>query len=207
MAVAYADRVWFSTSSTGTGTSIGIGSALSGGYQTPSSAGLASGSNVCYAIADGNNFEIQLYQAYASGPGSGSFARGTPASSSNSGSQISLSGSASVMVVLPAAQICTQKIPTATFSANGSYAPMPAAPATLHSLNLQNTTTNAVLVSVGISSGGTQVISQASVGPTAVVVVPSGGLLNASWSSAQTLYVSSTAWNSATLNVTGWFVA
>lgn len=205
MAITYADRVWFGTPTVGTSTTIAVGSATSGGYQTPAGASVTSGAIVCYAIQDSSNFEIQLYQTYTSGSPA-TITRGTPSSSSNGGSQISLSGEATAFLILPAEQIATQRLPTVVLTANGTLGVIPAAPAALSMLTLQETAGTAVVVNLGVSSGGTQIASSVTVGASAVVSVPSSSMLAASFASASTVYVSSSSWGGASLDVTGWFL-
>lgn len=53
---AYANRVWMSTATTGTGT-ITLGTAQTG-YITFAQGGIANASSVTYTIIDGNNFEV-----------------------------------------------------------------------------------------------------------------------------------------------------
>ena len=53
---AYANRVWMSTATTGTGT-ITLGTAQTG-YITFAQGGIADASSVTYTIIDGNNFEV-----------------------------------------------------------------------------------------------------------------------------------------------------
>ena len=52
----YANRVWMSTATTGTGT-ITLGTAQTG-YITFAQGGIADASSVTYTIIDGNNFEV-----------------------------------------------------------------------------------------------------------------------------------------------------
>lgn len=86
-----------STSTTGTGT-ITLGSAVTGRL-TFADAGVANGDEVYYTILDGSNSETGIGTYTASGT---TLSRDTILASTNSGSAISLSGSAEVMVSMPA---------------------------------------------------------------------------------------------------------
>jgi hypothetical protein len=89
----FRDRAKMSTATTGTGT-ITLGSASSGGYQSFSAAGVADGDIVHYVIEDGSGWETGEGTYTASGT---TLSR-TVKQSSNSGSALNLSGSATVFV-------------------------------------------------------------------------------------------------------------
>lgn len=96
----FVNRARMLTSTTGTGTSVALTTAVDG-YFTLAEAGLQDGDVVDYIIEQGADFEIQHDQTYSSsGP---SLSRGTPAASKVGGtagtSQINLNGIAQVAIV------------------------------------------------------------------------------------------------------------
>lgn len=96
------NRAWMSTATTGTGTAT-LGSALSG-YQSFAAAGVSNSDQVHYTIIDGANWEIG-HGTYTS---SGTTLTRNVEASSNSGSAITLSGSASVFVTATKDDLITQ---------------------------------------------------------------------------------------------------
>lgn len=93
------NRVRVSSSTTGTGTSVALGAAVSGAYLTPAEAGMVDGKKYNYVIEQGDDFEVQVGQTYtASGT---TIARGTPAVSKISGTagttKLTLSGAQQVL--------------------------------------------------------------------------------------------------------------
>jgi len=115
MPYAFADRVWFNTTTVGTGT-LSVGTALIS-YQVPATAGIASGSAVNYVIVDGVGWEV----------GKGVLTSGTPwtlsrdavEASSASGAKLSLSGNASCFLTVTAAMLAGQPISVMAFGAKG----------------------------------------------------------------------------------------
>jgi len=93
--VTLVNRAKMSTSTTGTGT-ITLGSAVSG-YQDFATAGVANGDTVSYTIEDGTDFECGKGTYTSTGT---TLSRDTITDSSNSGSAITLSGSAEVFLTV-----------------------------------------------------------------------------------------------------------
>lgn len=77
------DRVKFTSTDTGTGSSITVAARYSTAYFTPAQAGAVNGRRYTYFIQQGNDVEIQQDQVYTAG--TTSFARGTPVLSVISG--------------------------------------------------------------------------------------------------------------------------
>jgi hypothetical protein len=104
MAKAYANRVWMTTATTGTGT-ITLGSAKAG-YLTFAEAGVADTNTVTYVIVDGNDFEIGTGTYTSSGT---TMSRDTVIASKIGGtagtSKINLSGTAEVFLTISMADV------------------------------------------------------------------------------------------------------
>jgi len=104
MAKAYANRVWMTTATTGTGT-ITLGSAKAG-YLTFAEAGVANTNTVTYVIVDGNDFEIGTGTYTTSGT---TMSRDTVIASKIGGtagtSKINLSGTAEVFLTIKAEDV------------------------------------------------------------------------------------------------------
>jgi autotransporter adhesin len=113
------NRAKMSTSATGTGSPITLGSAEDG-YQTFADAGVANADVVRYVIEDGNNWEIGTGTYTATGT---TLSR-TVSESSNSDAAINLSGSATVFIGATAEDI------PALYAANPSSATDPVASGT-----------------------------------------------------------------------------
>ena len=116
------NRAKMSTSATGTGSPITLGSAEDG-YQTFADAGVANADVVRYVIEDGNNWEIGTGTYTATGT---TLSR-TVSESSNADAAINLSGSATVFIGataedIPALYAANESSPSAQPSATGANA-------------------------------------------------------------------------------------
>ena len=128
------NRAKMSTSATGTGSPITLGSAEDG-YQTFADAGVANADVVRYVIEDGNNWEIGT-GTYTS---SGATLSRTVSESSNSDAAINLSGSATVFIGATAEDVFQGEL----FAENPSSPTAPSA-----------TGTNAVAIGSGVTASG-----------------------------------------------------
>lgn len=98
MARKYANRVWMTTTTAGTGT-ITLGSVKSGDYFTFAEAGVSDGDTVAYVIVDGSNVEIGIGTYTSSGT---TLSRDTVIASRIAGvagtTKVTLSGNATVFI-------------------------------------------------------------------------------------------------------------
>ena len=137
------NRARMTISSTGTGT-LTLGSAVTG-YQTFSSAGVANGDVVSYAIEDGANWEIGTGTYTASGT---TLSR-TPSASSNAGSAISVTTSAQVYVTALVADLVNASSGSATgLTVTGAKETKTAPSISTNTLTLDCSTGNVFAVSL-----------------------------------------------------------
>ena len=110
----FGDRIKVACSTSGTGSTLTLGSAVSG-FQTLSQGGLSNGDSVRYVIEDGTNFEIGL-ATYATGSPDTLTGRSNAnvSASSNSNNAISLSGSSTLFIAPTAADLQTVHVYSAT---------------------------------------------------------------------------------------------
>ena len=110
----FGDRIKVTCSTSGTGSTLTLGSAVSG-FQTLSEGGLSNGDSVRYVIEDGSNFEIGL-ATYATGSPDTLTGRSNAnvSASSNSNNAISLSGSSTLFIAPTAADLQTVHVYSAT---------------------------------------------------------------------------------------------
>ena len=139
----FRDRAKMSTATTGTGT-ITLGSAESG-YQSFSSAGVADGDIVHYVIEDGSGWETGEGTYTASGT---TLSR-TVKQSSNSGSALNLSGSATVFVAA-----LGEDIPSLFAESVGSATVFPV----VSSTNSESSVAIGHLANIGANCGGSLAI-------------------------------------------------
>jgi hypothetical protein len=90
-------------------------------------------------------------------------------------------------------------------TANATLGSLPASAYILYAL-IRETAGNYVSLNIGTTSGGSDVLGGAPINPsTANVLLNAQGTFSTSWFSVtnpQTLYLSSTSWNSASINIT-----
>ena len=110
----FGDRIKVACSTSGTGSTLTLGSAVSG-FQTLSQGGLSNGDSVRYVIEDGSNFEIGL-ATYATGSPDTLTGRSNAnvSASSSSNNAISLSGSSTLFIAPTAADLQTVHVYSST---------------------------------------------------------------------------------------------
>jgi len=110
----FGDRIKVTCSTSGTGSTLTLGSAVSG-FQTLSEGGLSNGDSVRYVIEDGSNFEIGL-ATYATGSPDTLTGRSDAnvSASSSSNNRITLSGSSTLFIAPTAADLQTVHVYSAT---------------------------------------------------------------------------------------------
>jgi len=113
MPYTFADRVWFNTTTLGTGT-LTVGTPLIS-YQVPATAGIPSGSAVNYTIVDGVGWEVGKGVLTSGTPWT--LSRDTVEASSAGGAKLSLSGNASCFLTVTAAMLAGQPISVIAFGA------------------------------------------------------------------------------------------
>ena len=101
MANKQANICGFLSSTTGTGSTIAVGSAITG-LLTPTQAGISNGDAVSYSIKDGSSTEVGTAVYSSTGP---SLTSRTPVNSTNSNAAINLSGAQEVRLTALAADL------------------------------------------------------------------------------------------------------
>ena len=99
----------------------------------------------------------------------------------------------------------TTKI-SASFTADGQIGTIPAS-AMIVALTLQETAGHSVSVTLGTSSGGSQILTATTVGSSAIVPVPAASLLLQAWTANQNIFIHSAAWGSANVTVNVWYLS
>lgn len=94
---------------------------------------------------------------------------------------------------------------TGTFAANGSIVTQLPALANILSASINNTTTIGVTVGIGTTSGATDIMDATSIVASDVTPIPAASLLKLAWTANQTIFVDSTSWAGASVNVTIWY--
>lgn len=90
-------------------------------------------------------------------------------------------------------------------TANGSSLTVPANAVIIMAL-LTETAGHAVAASLGTTTGGADILAAVQVGASSLVPLPALSLLQAAFNTNQAIFVSSSAWNSASLNLKVWYV-
>ncbi len=96
---------------------------------------------------------------------------------------------------------------TGTFSANGSIAAQLPALANILAASINNTTTIGVVVGMGTTSGATDIMDATTIAASDVTPIPASALLKLAFSANQTIFVDSTAWAGASVNVSLWYAS
>lgn len=95
---------------------------------------------------------------------------------------------------------------TGTFTADGSIATQLPALANIVGASFVNTTTVAVVVGMGTTSGATDIMDATTIAASDVTPVPAASLLKLAWSANQTIFVDSLSWGGASVNATLWYL-
>ena len=93
----------------------------------------------------------------------------------------------------------------ATLSADGEVGVIPAN-AMIIGVTLLEVNGHSVNVSLGQTSGASDVLQTVTVGASGLVPVPSSSLLLQAWTATQGIFIHSASWGSAAVKVTVWYV-
>jgi hypothetical protein len=94
---------------------------------------------------------------------------------------------------------------TGTFTANGSIATQLPALANIVAASFVNTTTIAVVVGIGTTSGATDIMDATTIAASDITPIPSSAFLKLAWLANQTIFVDSASWGGASVNVSLWY--
>jgi len=109
--------------------------------------------------------------------------------------------------ILSASNVATSAAKlTGTFSANGSITTQLPALANIVAASFVNTTTIAVVVGMGTTSGATDIMDATTIAASDITPIPASSLLKLAWSANQTIFVDSASWGGASVNATVWYV-
>lgn len=95
---------------------------------------------------------------------------------------------------------------TGTFTANGSIVTQLPAQANIVAASFTNTTTIAVVVGMGTTSGAVDIMDATTIAASDVTPIPSSALLKLAWIANQTIFVDSASWGGASVNATVWYL-
>lgn len=92
-----------------------------------------------------------------------------------------------------------------SFSADGTLGSVPAGALIIGAV-FEETAGHAVTVSLGTSSGGTQILGGTAVGASGIVPVNGSGMLLQVFAGSQPVFVHSPSWGGANLSISLWYV-
>jgi hypothetical protein len=92
-----------------------------------------------------------------------------------------------------------------TFTANGSIVAQLPALANIIGGSLNNTTTIAVVVGMGTTAGATDIMDATTIAASDITPIPSSAFGKLAFLANQTIFVDSTAWAGASVNVSLWY--
>lgn len=92
-----------------------------------------------------------------------------------------------------------------TFTADGQIATIPAS-AMIIAMTLQETAGHNVTVTLGTTSGGSQLLGSTVVNASSILPIPAAALLLQAWVANQNIFIHSAAWSSAQIIATVWYL-
>ncbi len=95
---------------------------------------------------------------------------------------------------------------TAVITANATMGTVPAR-AIISAITLEETAGHMVSISIGTTSGGSDIMGATSVSANALIPIPSIVLLLMAWKADQPIFINSASWSSASITATLWYFA